>query len=350
MNNFRRVRRSSGELRSTQYRALLPNRSVSVVRSCKKLLGAELQWNNHVPSCVILSQLFERILDSEQARFFSQNLQGLKQWRSILAAAYGYADRLEHLSGFEAKLLGSGAQSLIQGIVFEIHLGKNGLCLLEGLLCHGSIAFLRNQFGRIIGQQLIDKEKICGGQDVTQQLDSFADQGSNLQHSFRLDFETNFAHHRQQFLAQILNWQSADVLGVQPNGLGIEGLFRSGRGILEIDHCVGAVDAFEREGLDQFLNAHVLAIVLWRPAQQAEEIDESFWQETGVTVGGHTDHGSVTSLRELGSVGGDQQGQVRELRRSVPCGLEDEHVLEGVAEMVLTADDVSDAQLGVVGA
>ena len=95
---------------------------------------------------------------------------------------------------------------------------------------------------------------------------------------------------------------------------------------------------------------HLLAVVLWRPAQQAEEIDESFWQETGVTVGGHTDHGSVTSLRELGSVGGDQQGQVRELRRSVTGGLEDEHVLEGVGEMVLAADDVTNAQVGVVGA
>src|SRR5438309_68389 len=78
-----------------------------------------------------LSQLSECFLNPPQRRLLSQNFQGFKQGRGILSAAYGYADGLKHLSGFKSKLLGGGAQSLIQGVVFEIHLGKNGLCLLE---------------------------------------------------------------------------------------------------------------------------------------------------------------------------------------------------------------------------
>src|SRR5438270_10336497 len=110
-------------------------RSASAVWSCKELWGSGRGR---------LSQLAERLLNSAQRRFFPQNLQRFEQGWRVFAAAYGYADGLKHLSGFKSKLLGGGAQSLIQGVVFEIHLGKNGLCLLEGLLCHGSIAFLRN--------------------------------------------------------------------------------------------------------------------------------------------------------------------------------------------------------------
>ena len=129
-----------------------------------------------------LSQFSECFLDPPQRRLLPEHFQGFKQWRSILAAAYGYADGLKHLSGFESEFLGSGAQRLIQGIVSELHVGENGMCLLQGLLCHGGIPFLRNQFGRIVRRQLIDKEEIRGGQDVAQQLDSFADQGRLLFH------------------------------------------------------------------------------------------------------------------------------------------------------------------------
>ena len=45
-----------------------------------------------------------------------------------------------------------------------------------------------------------------------------------------------------QVAAELLDGQGADVLGVEPDGLGIEGVF-----FREIDHGVGAVDAFERE-------------------------------------------------------------------------------------------------------
>ena len=118
----------------------------------------------------------------------------------------------------------------------------------------------------------------------------------------------------------------------------------------EIHHGIAAVDAFERESVDQFLAAHLLAIVLGRPAQQAQKIDEGVRQEAGIAVGGDADHRAVAALGELGAIGGHQQRQVGESGRRGAGGLEDQDVLEGVGEVVLAADDVADAQIHVVGA
>ncbi len=58
----------------------------------------------------------------------------------------------------------------------------------------------------------------------------------------------------------------------------------------------------------------------------------------------------MAAFGELGSVGGDQQWEVRELGQGGAGSVEDQNVFEGVGEMVLAANDVSDAQVGVVGA
>ena len=137
----------------------------------------------------------------------------------------------------------------------------------------------------------------------------------------------------------------ADVLGVQPDGLGVEGV-----GLGEVDHRVAAVDAFERESVDEFLAREQFAIVLGRPAEQAQKVDEGLRKEAAVAIGGDADHGTVAALGELGSIGRDQQRDVREARRGEAGGFEDEHVFEGVGEMVLAADDVADAEVGIVGA
>ena len=97
-------------------------------------------------------------------------------------------------------------------------------------------------------------------------------------------------------------------------------------------------------------SAHLLAIVFRRPAQQAQEVDEGLGQKSGIAIGGHADDRSVAALRELGSIGRDQQRKMRELRRRDAGGFEDQDVLEGVREMVLAADDVADPQIGIVGA
>ena len=64
-------------------------------------------------------------------------------------------------------------------------------------------------------------------------------------------------------------------------------------------------------------------------------------QEAGVAIGGDGDDGAVDALGKLRAVGRDQQRQVREVGRLGAGGLEDQHVLEGVGEVILAADDVA---------
>ena len=103
------------------------------------------------------------------------------------------------------------------------------------------------------------------------------------------------------------------MLGVEPDGLGIEGIFLG-----EIDHGVGAVDALQGEGRGQLRQGEEFAVILGRPAEQAEKVDEGFRQKSRVAIGGDADDRAVAALGELGAIGGDQQRKVRELRGSAP--------------------------------
>ena len=167
-------------------------------------------------------------------------------------------------------------------------------------------------------------------------------------HFFWRDRESGGVNNRKQAGAEIVDRKPANVLGVQPDGFGIESFVRRRGGLLEIHHGVGAVDAFEGKHIDQFLARHLFAIVFWRPAQQAQKIDEGFRKESGVAVGGDADHRTVAPLGELRSVGRDKQRKMRELRRRGARAFENEHVLVGVREMILAADDVADTEIDVV--
>src|ERR1019366_3548738 len=83
----------------------------------------------------------------------------------------------------------------------------------------------------------------------------------------------------------------------------------------KVSSGVGAIDAFEREGIGEFLQGHLVAIVFWRPAEQAQKVDEGLRKEASIAVSGDADYGTVAALRELRSVGRDQQRKMRELRR-----------------------------------
>ena len=65
---------------------------------------------------------------------------------------------------------------------------------------------------------------------------------------------------------QFLHRQRADVLGIQPHRLGIEGIFLG-----EIDHRVAAIDAFERERVDQFLASSSLRDRPWATSPAGTE-------------------------------------------------------------------------------
>ena len=73
-------------------------------------------------------------------------------------------------------------------------------------------------------------------------------------------------------------------------------------------------------------------------------------QKACVAIREHAHHRPMAALRELRSIGRDQQRQVRELWRGHAKTLENEHVLEGIGEVILSADDVADAQIRIVGA
>src|ERR1035438_10562445 len=133
------------------------------------------------------------------------------------------------------------------------------------------------------------------------------------------------------------------MLGVEPDGLWIEWVF-----FAEIYDGVGAVDALKSECSSKFVECEEFAVILGRPAEEAEEVDEGLRQEAGIAVGGDADHGTMLALGKFGAIGGDEQGQVCKLRRIDSESLEDEQVLEGVGEVILAADDVADVEIGVV--
>ena len=135
------------------------------------------------------------------------------------------------------------------------------------------------------------------------------------------------------------------MLGIEPDSLGVEGVFFG-----EIDDGVGAVDIFQGEGFTNLVEGHELAVVFGRPAQQAEKVDEGLGEEARIAVGGHADDGAVAALGELCAIGGDEQGKMGELGRRRAETFEDEQMLEGVGEVILAADDVGDAEIGIVGA
>jgi hypothetical protein len=186
---------------------------------------------------------------------------------------------------------------------------------------HGGVPLLRNELGRIVGRQFVHQEKIGSGEDVAQKLDALADERSDGAHFLRRNWESGRVCNREQATAELVDRERADVFGIEPQRFGIEGLVRRGGGLLEIHHRVRAIDAFQRERVGEFLTRHVLAIIFWRPAQQAQKIDESFRQKSGVAISGDADHRAMSALGELRPVRRDQQRKMRELRRLGPGAL-----------------------------
>ena len=193
-------------------------------------------------------------------------------------------------------------------------MGEHLLRVLEDASGQRGIALLRDQLGRVVGRELVEEEEVGGGDGIAQQLDALADERRDGEQLLRRWRRSRPGRRRAGVAAELLDGQGADVLGVEPDGFGIEGIvFR------EIDDGVGAVDAFEREGRGELVESEELAVVFGRPAEQAEEVDESLGQKARVAIGGDADDGAVLALGELGAIGGDQQRQMRELgRRRTP--------------------------------
>src|SRR6266700_3197391 len=100
--------------------------------------------------------------------------------------------------------------------------------------------------------------------------------------------EAGLLEKRLEPAAELVHGQRADMLGVEPDSLGIKGVF-----FLKVHHSIGAVDAIKSESRGEFVEREKLAIVLGRPAQQAEKVDERLRQEPCIAIGGDADHGPV---------------------------------------------------------
>ena len=59
-------------------------------------------------------------VDAFEADLAAQHFERAEQRRRGLAPAHGDADRLEHLAGFDAELLGGGAQRGFEAVVREL--------------------------------------------------------------------------------------------------------------------------------------------------------------------------------------------------------------------------------------
>src|SRR5437867_2061562 len=90
---------------------------------------------------------------------------------------------------------------------------------------------------------------------------------------------------------EVIDIEFAEMLSVQPHGLGIEGIL-----VGELDGCVAAVDAVEREQLDKLVARHLLAVILRRPPEQGKEVHERMWQETSVTICGNANHWAMDTF------------------------------------------------------
>src|ERR1035438_7745143 len=114
--------------------------------------------------------------------------------------------------------------------------------------CKRGIALLRDQFRRVIRRKFFHKEEISCRDGVAQQLDSLADQRSDGEQPFARSMEAGLFEKRLDAAAELLHWQRPDMLGVQPQRLGIEGVFLG-----EINDGVRAVDSLESESLFEFV-------------------------------------------------------------------------------------------------
>src|SRR5580658_4917910 len=154
---------------------------------------------------LLLQQLLYSLVDARETDFASQDFESRKERRGVLAAAYGHANGLKHLAGLDAQFARRGPQSAIQGVMRELRPGERLTAALQCRQRHGRIALLRNEFGGVVGRQLIGKKEIGHRQYIAQQLYALLYQWSNLQHLVAVHLETGRVYKGQQALGRIFD-------------------------------------------------------------------------------------------------------------------------------------------------
>ena len=117
-------------------------------------------------------------------------------------------------------------------------------------LGHGGVALLGDQLGAVVGRKLVREEEVGHGLHVAQELHALLNERRDL--AELVAGREPAADEGQQLARQFVRRQGTDVLGIQPERLGVEGVFLG-----EVDHGVGAIDAFQGEELDESLRATI---------------------------------------------------------------------------------------------
>ena len=84
------------------------------------------------------------------------------------------------------------------------------------------IALLRNQLGWVVGREL-EEEEVCGGDGIAQQLDALANERGDGKELFGRSSKPACFEEGLECSGELLDGQGADMLGVEPDGLGVEG-------------------------------------------------------------------------------------------------------------------------------
>ena len=147
--------------------------------------------------------------------------------------------------------------------------------------------------------------------------------------------EPLFEEQRLDAARDLVAREPRDVLAVEPLEL------------LGVEHGVARADAVERERLHQFLAREQLAVAFARrPAEQRQEVEHRLGQEPLPLVLHHRRR--AMALAQASLVGAEDQRHVREARHGRPKRLVEQHLLRGVRDVVVAADDVGDAHVDVV--
>ena len=156
------------------------------------------------------------------------------------------------------------------------------------------IAFFRESVRRRRRARARREEEIGDRQDVAQQTDALLDERSDLQHLRRV-------------LSRRLDERAAARRPVRRrawcgscSALSQTALASKGSSSVKLTTALLRLTPSKEKACDQFFARHLLAVVLGRPAEQAEEIHEGVRQKTGIAIGGDGNHGAVDALGKLG--------------------------------------------------
>ena len=73
-------------------------------------------------------------------------------------------------------------------------------------------------------------------------------------------------------------------------------------------------------------------------------------KKAGIAIGSNGNNRAMLALGKLAPSGATSKRKMREMRRLDAGRVENQNVLERVGEMILPADNVADAEIGVIGA